>query len=74
MSISAAPSPRESGAEDRSGANIACPYCASDIPFEDFAAWPRQPRLTSGECPDCARTVTLPIQWLLARPRRAESD
>jgi hypothetical protein len=74
MSMAAASSPREGAAEARSGASISCPYCAGDIPFEGFAAWPRQPRLTSGDCPGCLRTVTLPIQWLLARPRLPEND
>jgi hypothetical protein len=74
MSMAAASSPRERAAEARSGASIACPYCAGDIPFEDFATWPLQPRLTSGVCPGCTRNVTLPIQWLLARPRVPVSD
>jgi hypothetical protein len=69
MSMTAAPSPRERAGEAFAAASIACPYCAGDIPFADFAAWPRQPRLTSGLCPGCTRNVTLPIQWLLARPR-----
>jgi hypothetical protein len=71
MSMAAASGPREHAAGAPSGESIACPYCAGDIPFEDFHAWHNQPRLTSGVCPECARDLTLPIQWLLARPRLA---
>jgi hypothetical protein len=71
MTTAAASSPRERATENALGASISCPYCAGEIPFEDFATWPRQPRLTSGICPGCTRNVTLPVQFLLARPRVA---
>jgi hypothetical protein len=47
---------------------IACPYCAADMPAGHFVAWAREPRLTTGICGGCSRSVTLPSLWL-AHPR-----
>ncbi len=60
----------QSSAED----GIGCPYCTALMPPEGFAAWPGQPRLITAECAGCARTVTLPSQWLarFAIPAQAQ--
>ncbi len=51
-------------ADDFSSAGLSCPYCTEAIPPEQFVTWPLQPRLASGECGGCARSVTVPIQWV----------
>ena len=43
---------------------LACPYCAAPMPASAFRAWPSEPRLISGQCDGCARSVTLPSRWL----------
>ena len=43
---------------------LACPYCAAPMPAAAFRAWPSQPRLITGQCDGCSRSVTLPSRWL----------
>ena len=59
MSIAAAPASEHAG---ESG--IACPYCAASMPTSTFASWPKEPRLATAECAGCARTITVPAQWV----------
>ncbi len=51
-------------ADDFSSAGLSCPYCTETMPPERFVTWPLQPRLASSECGSCARSVTVPIQWV----------
>jgi hypothetical protein len=43
---------------------LACPYCAAPMPAAAFRVWPSEPRLITGDCEGCARSVTLPSRWL----------
>jgi hypothetical protein len=43
---------------------LTCPYCAASMPAAAFRVWPSEPRLITGECKGCARSVTLPSRWL----------
>ncbi len=43
---------------------LTCPYCAASMPATAFRVWPAQPRLITGQCEGCARSVTLPSRWL----------
>jgi hypothetical protein len=44
--------------------NLACPYCTSPMDPPGFTPWPLEPRLITGECVGCGRSVTLPTTWL----------
>ena len=43
---------------------LTCPYCAAAMPAAVFRVWPSEPRLITGQCEGCARSVTLPSRWL----------
>jgi hypothetical protein len=43
---------------------LTCPYCAEPIPAPAFRVWPLEPRLITGDCGGCGRSVTLPSIWL----------
>ncbi len=46
---------------------VTCPYCRAPIATERFSAWPREPRLITGDCTGCGRTLTLPTRWVAAQ-------
>ena len=48
--------------------SLTCPYCASPMDPRSFAVWPSQPRLITGQCGGCGRSLTLPSQWLSSPP------
>jgi hypothetical protein len=61
-------SPTESAPAEQSDSinlvSLSCPYCTSPMDPPRFTAWPSEPRLITGECLGCGRSVTLPSQWL----------
>ncbi len=48
--------------------NLNCPYCTSPMDPPRFTPWPLEPRLITGECVGCGRSVTLPSTWLSGSP------
>ena len=66
-------SPTESyPAEHRESITLSCPYCTSAMESPSFTVWPSEPRLITGECEGCRRSVTLPSSWLSTPPVPAQ--